>query len=519
MAGNTLLRHGSIVIVLAAWALPAAGQPLPAGKPLSLGEAVRISLEQAPVIRSASEGVAVQRGAVREARGAFDALLRLAPVYTHAADDIGSTLASSTLFVPDQRLSTNSFSVAVSLEKPFRTGTTVRFDASLSGGDSQFTPPLPVVGGDLPGMFVDRFQAYWVQPLLRGRGAVTVQATERSAASTLEASQFEFQQTNADQVLATADRYLTLVAARESLALTRQSLENQRALLESTVRLVAAGEVPRGDVTRARARTLEGEANVQLALRAVLSAQWALADVLGLPPDALTTLAASDAFPPEPLALDLDGLSKEAVARRADVKARSASFEAERILQAAAAADLRPRLDLTISGGATQSHYGSGAGFPAPDSSPWGAVALVSCTFELPFGNNQRAGSYVQATSSMHQSEIRLADLGRRVQNTVAQYAEDVRRTRVEWAQRQEAVMRYEATWDAALRLRAAGEMSLIDTLLTEQQLMQARLRLVEARRAYATALARFKRETGTLMNFADWAHGQPDLAGLVAPR
>ena len=43
------------------------------------------------------------------------------------------------------------------------------------------------------------------------------------------------------------------------------------------------------------------------------------------------------------------------------------------------------------------------------------------------------------------------------------------------------------------------GEMTLIDTLLTEQQLTEARLQLVEARRVYASAVARFKRETGTL--------------------
>ena len=40
-----------------------------------------------------------------------------------------------------------------------------------------------------------------------------------------------------------------------------------------------------------------------------------------------------------------------------------------------------------------------------------------------------------------------------------------------------------------------------------------------EARRAYASAVARFKRETGTLLAGGDAAPAQPDLAGIVSAR
>lgn len=512
------LRLGSAAIVLAAAAVPAAAQAPPAERPLGLSQAARLALEQAPALKSATEAVAVRQGAVREARGAFDALLRLAPAFTHTEDDIG-LLFTSVLFGSDQRLSRNSFSIAASLEKPLRTGTTLRLDVSVTNDDALFSPPLAVIGGDVPGVLVDRVEASWVQPLLRGRGAVTAQAAELSATRSLEASRFEFQQASADQVLTATDRYVGLVAARESLALVRQSLDSQRGLLEGTIKLVAAGEVPRSEATRARARTLEGEASVQAALVTVLSAQAALADALGLPPEALTTLAASDAFAAEPLALDADAASKAATSRRADVKALAAALAAGRVLQAAARADLRPRLDLTVTGGATKSRYGSAGRFLAPSSTPWGAIALVQASFELPFGNNRQAGGYAQATASVADREIRLAELGRQVVNAVARYSEDLRRARAEWTARQEAVTAYEATWNTALRLRAAGELSLVDTLLTEQQLLQARLLLVDAKRAYALALAHFKRETGTLVAFTDGSPGQPELAGILASR
>jgi outer membrane protein TolC len=59
--------------------------------------------------------------------------------------------------------------------------------------------------------------------------------------------------------------------------------------------------------------------------------------------------------------------------------------------------------------------------------------------------------------------------------------------------------------------------MSLIDALLTEQQLTDARLALVQAKRTYASALAHFRRETGTLVEFPQWSVAKPNLVGIVA--
>ena len=69
---------------------------------------------------------------------------------------------------------------------------------------------------------------------------------------------------------------------------------------------------------------------------------------------------------------------------------------------------------------------------------------------------------------------------------------------------------------DATQRLRAAGEITLIDTLLTEQLLTEARLQLVEARRVYASAIARFKRETGTLLAGGDRARAARTAASCL---
>ena len=417
----------------------------------------------------------------------------------------------------------NSSSIFGQYTKPLRSGSLFQFKASFDGRATLFRdkPIDPSFGGtDTPNSFGNRLEWAWVQPLKRGRGADSVRAAERAAAKNVEASRFSFQQASADQALATSDAYLELMAAQDSVALLRQSLVNQRQLLDTTIRLVGAAEVASTEVARARARTAEVESDVETARLVVVSAQAKLADAMGLPSSELMTLAASDVFPVRPLDLDIDALSREAVGRRADVKALTAFRDTSSILLAAARADSRSRFDVRLSGGVAQAYlspifhslgdengvhrnerfdlkYYNPIGFRRAFQRKWQPIGSVTGTFELPLGNNQRLGRFAQAVASARESEIQVVDLGRSIGNNLPKLADTVRQLRAEWEQRQDAVIQYEITWDAAQQLRGAGDPTLIDTLLTEQQLTQARLQLVQVKRDYASAVARFRREAG----------------------
>ena len=462
--------------------------------------------------------------------------------------EIKAGLVSDRLGVLPEFVYADTASIFGQYTKPFRNGSVFQFTASFDGRATLFRdkPIDPSFGGtETPNAFGNRLEWAWVQPLKRGRGADSVRAAERAAAKNVEASRFSFQQASADQALATADAYFELMAAQDSLGLTRQSLTDQRQLLDSTIRLVGAAEVASADVARSRARTAEVESDVETARLAVVAAQARLADAMGLPSTELTTLAASDVFPVRPLDLDIEALSREAVARRADVKALTAFRDTSRILLAAARADSRSRFDVRVSGGVAQAYFGprfnslgdeadkdgrtrnndlyvkyyNPTGFRRAFQQKWEPIGLVTGTFELPFGNNQRLGRLAQAVASSRSSEIQVADLGRTIENNLPKLADNLRQLRAEWEQRQEAVIQYEATWDTAQRLRGTGDLTLIDTLLTEQQLTQARLQLVQAKRDYASAVARFRRETGVLVDFTEWSRAQLNLAGIVVGR
>ena len=439
----------------------------------------------------------------------------------------------------------NTASVFGQYTKPLRNGSVFQLNATFDGRSTLFRdkPIDPTFGGtDTPNTFGNRLEAAWLQPLKRGRGADTVQAAERAALKNTEASKYNYQQTMSDQALTTADAYFSLMAAQDSLALNRASLVTQRQMLDNGTRLVAAGEIPSADLARMRARTSEVASDVETARLAVVAAQTALADAMGLPSSELPTLGASDVFPVRPLDVDVDALSRDALTRRSDVKALSAFRDTSRILLTAARAETRSRLDVRVSGGVGQAYYGpvfhslqdengvhvdnaqyiryfNPIGFGRGFSSHWEPIGSVTCIYELPFGNNERLGRLAQAVASDRQSDIRVADLGRTITNNLPKLAEALRRARAEWEQRQEAVIQYENTWDTAQRLRGAGELSLIDTLLTEQDLTQARLALVQAKREYASALARFRRETGVLVEFSEWSRAELNLAGIVDGR
>ena len=415
-------------------------------------------------------------------------------------------------------------SLFASYTKPLRNGTVFQFSASFDGRANFFRdkPIDPTFGGsDVPNSFGNRLELAWLQPLLRGRGAASAQAALRAAEKNAQASRFSFEQISADQALSTADAYIALMVAQESLTLTRESLNTQRRTLDSTIRLVGAGEIAAVDLARSRARTSEVEADVETQRLAVVTAQATLADAMGVPSDRVMTLVASDVFPASPPDIDLDGLARDALTRRSDVKAAAALTDTGRILLAAARADARTRFDVRFSGGFAQTYFGpifhslgdengvhltnddyltydNPGGFGRAFKQPWEPIAAVTGTFELPLGNNQRLGRVTQASASARESEIQAVDLSRTIQNNLPKLAEDVRRARAAWEQSQEAVIQDEATWDVAQRLRAAGDLTLIDTLLTEQQLTQARLQLVIAKGEYASAVIRFRRETGT---------------------
>jgi outer membrane protein TolC len=449
----------------------------------------------------------------------------------------------------------NTLSFTGDISKPLRSGGLVMLSAFVNGTqDSYHGKPLdPAFGGkEMPNQFQAHAEVAFFQPLMRGRGAVSAAAGERAAARNLQAGRYTLLHTASVSVLQSTTAYIDLVAAQQALALLEDSLATQRRLLDANMRLSAAGEIARADVTRMQARVADLATSVAQARETLVAAQGALATSAGYRiEDIGPSFRSGETFPETPAPVDIDGLARKGVAGRNDIMAAGKIRDGATILRDAAHVDARLRLDMELHvgftntytspwfrvfpeefsrctsnwqdtsapcfepGGTPLNYYNIPAGLGQALQQHWEPVASVKVTLELPFGNNRQLGRLNQAVATLRTAEIQAVDLERVANDNVAQQAAALLKAKAEWLRRSESVAQYLQSWADTEKRRAAGDISLIDTLLTEQDLTSERLALVQAQHDYATALAQLRYETGTLLVMRG---DQPaaDLTGLV---
>ena len=133
----------------------------------------------------------------------------------------------------------------------------------------------------------------------------------------------------------------------------------------------------------------------------------------------------------------------------------------------------------------------------------WGPFVKFGITFELPFGNNVAEGQLLQRRSQLRSSEISLTDLERIIVENVVGVTGALNRAREAVNRRRENVAYSQQTLDSTLRLYADGEIDLISTLTTEEDLTAARIELTRALQVYTSLLARLDFEAGALVTFS----------------
>jgi outer membrane protein TolC len=224
--------------------------------------------------------------------------------------------------------------------------------------------------------------------------------------------------------------------------------------------------------------------------------------------------------------------------------------EAAGVLARAAQADRRPRFDATFSGGLSNTydnplfHYLPDELFPIftnlpkPEIPPptvepsrfaalrgfgrslngrWEPFFKVAVTYELPFGNNRSGGRALQAQASLQSSTVQAADIDRLILDNVTQAAGALRATAETILRRRETIELQRTTLDGALARMRGGELSLIDTLTTEDDLKREQVQLVEDQLQYFSTLARLRFETGQLVTID--GEGAPALGLTFSSR
>ena len=407
--------------------------------------------------------------------------------------------------------------VRLDLSKEFRSGLFVRpyldltYTASNYVGKKESSPDAgglgvePLYRGDLG------FEV--ILPLARGRGRASVGAAETAARYDLEASRLALLHQQSQSVLTTVQAYWEARAAADRVEVMRRSVELQGQFANLTRALIAANEKPRSEEARVMASTADARSRYEAAQRRLTDARITLAKVMGVAlADALFIPLASDPPPRPPALLQADpsaltALVKEAIARRYD---RQASLKLEasgKALVDGARIDTRAVLDVN------GKVWGTSLQEKTPGYNDWVVRSgSIGIDYERPFGNNTAVGRLDQSEASYRQARIDTANLERVIALNITQYAEAVKLAADRLAAAEEAVRNYDETIKAEAARLKAGDSSLINTILTEQQTTSARLSLIDAQQEYSTLLALLGHEAGLLVQ-----DGVVNLSSIVA--
>jgi hypothetical protein len=173
--------------------------------------------------------------------------------------------------------------------------------------------------------------------------------------------------------------------------------------------------------------------------------------------------------------------------------------DANKVLERQAETDKRPRLDVIDSTWFTA--LGERSVNTAIDR--WvGPSTDISMELEKPLGNNAAQGRYAQRQAERRQQQISTLDLRRQVTLAIIRAARSMAQARLRAEQAAAAVEAYQKTVDADVERFRAGDVTLIDTLLTEQQQVDAKLALIAAQADLAALIAQLRFESATLVSF-----------------
>jgi outer membrane protein TolC len=395
--------------------------------------------------------------------------------------------------------------VSFDLSREFRSGLFVRpfVDLNYSAQNYLGKAKDPLDGGmGIAPIYRGKVGFDVVLPIARGAGQRSVAAGEIAARYDLEASRLALLHQQSQSVFSTVQAYWQARAAAEQVEVLRRSVELQGELGNMTRALIAAKEKPRADEARVLASTADARSRYEAAQRQLSEARITLARVMGVAlADALSIPLAADRFPQPPQGLTADpqgyaALIRESVARRYD---RQAALQAEasgKALVEGARIDTRHLVNLTASAWGTSVHQDT------PGYNNWvfrsGSAGI---SYERPFGNNAARGLLEQRVASHNQARIDSANMERTIALNVAQFAESLKIAADRLRAAEEAVRNYEQTIVSEQARFKAGDTSLLDTLLTEQQTTSARLALVSAQQDYASLLAALQYEAGLLVH------------------
>jgi len=471
---------------------------------LSLSSAISAALSGNSNILLAKNQEDLVRGAVQNARGIFDLTMNAQGSVTNTKDPL--TLSTRNTY------SANGFDLRYNLtevattqagaSKLFSNGLQANLVATHTNTISNLYPP-----SDTQNQSIGALTFQLRVPILRNSGN-SVSAQLRAFELEAEAARGDLEYTASNIVLSTALAYWDYQAKTQRLKIARNSELRGEEILEELRKLIAADELPKSEINLGLASQNDRRVSRIAAEQVQLESRRSLGRLLGFgASDAMAIRELTDELPEDngvsigPLVSFSEEIISRALAARTDLLTLKIRQNAAEILLDAARKNARPQLDFIF--GLTQNGLAEGA--PRGSLGPafgqnFGAGYSGSLVYQVPLENNAALGSIQQQAASVTSQRIRINELGHSISNSIETSIFAMLRAVEQLREAEAAVKTYAAGLTNERTKRRLGLSTLINVLSVEERYNSALISVVQARQAYANAIAQFRFEASMLI-------------------
>jgi len=448
-------RVATSIMVLLLSPFSAYAADVPVGGVLTLQDALRIAIKNAPSMMIASIQVDLAKAGETAAGDPFDTSFKTSMAYDQVrgynypkelqqfSAATGGSLPASTFMTDHQ----NNTELKSSLTKLFRNGIYTDFTIAIQSSDSakvrsDFSPiPAGLVATGLkPGAVLSDYtplhpstmQLTFNFPLLKFRGSDNIaSANERMLRKQREAAEMNLKQGVASIMLSVVDSYWGYKAALVKLQFTQESetqvarwLGKMEKTLES--RRISSSDSSVKEIGYLKGYAIQLSGDVSKAQQVVNVARNKLAQALGVSSDeARTIVGAKDDFPVEwsnVLASFNDELLRKkwndlAEQNRFDLKAAQLQLDAAKSIYLGAQNDEQSKLDLSLVLKHQGLSMGGGGGIDFSSVQGGGSdlASTVVLSYELKLNNNKAVAQVTKTRYLALQKEVELNNAKRSV--------------------------------------------------------------------------------------------------------
>jgi outer membrane protein TolC len=498
--------------------------------PISLIEAVRISLSKNKDLRLSTEDTQSARGQLKARIGVYDATASAIAQYAYhiPAEGINvplndqnqvlnmalpqilrsagipvsaATVANAINAATSQQESkpTSTLETIIGVSKQFRNGVTAGVlyqpEWSDTAGNLKYPPTT------------NRILLSLSVPVWHKAGVLYNDADEINARLTYEGKLQTLKNDAQKTAMNSAQAYWALVAALNKFALQDRAYRVDAILSQLSQEMAQGGGVPFSEVTLAQARESQAFAQRVQALVSVYDAAKKLGVLIGLRSDELKKLPfAVQGFPtirPADVAsLGIDDLVDAALARRPDRAAALSTIRAKQVMLDKAKVDLVPTPQLTGTiGTAINNEKIQGSSGPAERGTKVGLDATVLMMWAWPFANNAAEGGVISAQSDVNTAVINMEDLSSNIAANVTEFADTLQELARDVDAQEKAVAGFTKSFNDMREKFRRGATTMFETIQSEEQLTTAQSELVDFRLALVNALVQLRYETSTLLS------------------